>query len=55
MEEKVYNVTFTFENGSVEVATVVCLPQFLDSTIDDCIAEEFDDEVTTIDIEEVPV
>jgi hypothetical protein len=53
MEEKVYNVTFTFENGSVEVATVVCLPQFLNSTIDDCIAEEFDEDPSVIDIEEI--
>lgn len=53
MEERIYDITITLEDGNVEEVTIVTLPKFLHSTID-CIEAEYDN-VTMIDIEEVPV
>lgn len=55
MEERIYDITITSENG-VEEVTIVTLPQFLHSTLD-CLESEYEGDVTfdIVEVEEVPV
>lgn len=56
MEERIYNITITLEDGNVEEVTVVTLPKFLHSTLD-CLESEYECDVTfdIVEVEEVPV
>ena len=54
MEEKIYHVIVTYADGYVEETTIVSLPQFIISTVDD-LASAYEADIEGVDIqEEVP-